>query len=80
MELAVAETSAIPSDPTTAVAAERLAEAPFEAVLTVKLTTPPATGSVGSIAVTVTASELANEPPVGVPCGVLPGTTVRTNP
>ena len=43
MELAVAVTWATPLEPMIAVAAERLAEAPFWAGLAVKLTTPPAT-------------------------------------
>ena len=45
----MAVTWAIPLDPMIAVAAERLAEAPFGAGLTAKVTTPPATGSTGLI-------------------------------
>ena len=41
-----------------------MAAAPFGAGLTVKVTTPPATGSTGLIAVTVTASGLVNAAPV----------------
>ena len=58
MELAVAVTWAEPSAPMVAVPADRVAAAP-SAGLTVNVTTPPATGSAGLLAVTVTASGLA---------------------
>ena len=82
MALAVAVTWAIPLDPMIAVAAERLAEAPFGAGSTEKSTTPPATcpGYRELFVVTVTASGLANASSESVPCGVLPVTTVRVNP
>ena len=57
--LAVAMTWAVPPDPMIAVTDERLADAP-SAGLTVNVTTPPATGSTGSLAVTVTARGAAN--------------------
>ena len=43
--------------------------------LATKLTTPPLTGSTGLLAVTVTASGLANGVPMFAVCGVLPATT-----
>ena len=61
-----------------AVAAERLADAPVAG--TAKVMTPPSTGSTGLIAVTVTASGLANGLPVVADCGVLPATGVRVKP
>ena len=48
--------------------------------LATKLTTPPSTGSTGLLAVTVTASGLANGVPMSDVCGVLPGTGVRVKP
>ena len=45
-----------------------------------KVKTPPATGSTGLLAATVTASGLANAVPVAVDCGVLPATGVSVNP
>ena len=50
------------------------------AVVTAKLTTPPSTGSTGLLAVTVTASGLANAVPTAADCGVLPATAVRAKP
>ncbi len=64
--------------PMTADGAERIAKAPWVAVLA-KLTTPPLTGSIGLLAVTVTA-RLANGVPMGDVCGVLPGTDVIVKP
>ena len=75
--LAVAVTLAWPSDPMVAVAAERFADAPPAFGLTVKLTTPPATGSTGSFAVTMTARALAKLLLIVVDCGVLPATVVH---
>ena len=76
--MAVAVMLAWPPDPMVAVAAERLAEAPLDGA--VKVTTPPATGSMESLATTVTARALAKGVPVAVDCGVLPATVVRVNP
>ena len=45
-----------------------------------KVTTPPSTGSTGLLAVTVTASGLANAVPMPSICGVLPATGVRVKP
>ena len=61
-----------------AVAAERLAEAPDEGA--VKLMTPPSTGSAGSVAVTATASGLANTASSTADCGVLSATGARMKP
>ena len=61
-----------------AVAAESVAEAPVFGAA--KLTTPPATGSTGSLAVTVTASGLPNVEPAAVDCGVLSATEARVKP
>ena len=41
---------------------------------------PPATGSTGFLAVTVTTSGLAKASPVGADCGVVPAAAVRKNP
>ena len=46
--------------------ADRIAEAPSTAGPATKLTTPPSTGSTGLLAVTVTASGLANDVPMAV--------------
>ena len=46
----------------------------------VKVTMPPATGSIGLLAVTTTASGLAKAVPSVVCCGVLPATGVRVKP
>ena len=48
--------------------------------LATKLTTPPSTGSSGLLAVTDTASGLANGVPMSQVCGVLPATSVRVKP
>ena len=48
----------------TAEEADRIAVAPLTAGLATKLTTPPSTGSTGLLAVTVTASGLANGVPI----------------
>ncbi len=72
-------TWAVPPDPMVAVVDEGLADAPSTG-LTVNVTTPPATGSAGSLAVTVTARGAANAVVVTAPCGVLPATGVRVNP
>jgi hypothetical protein len=71
-------TEAEPSVPRVTVPALRAAEAPEEGA--VKLTTPPATGSIGSLAATMTASALGNATPSLVCCGVLPATGVSVNP
>ena len=76
--LAVAFTAACPSA-MTAAADERVAEAPFAGV-TAKLTTPPATGSTGFLAVTVTVSGFAKGLPSSADCGVLPETGVIVKP
>ena len=57
----MAVTEATPSEPMVAVVAERFAEAPLAGAVKVK--TPPATGSTGLLAVTVTASGLAKAVP-----------------
>ena len=44
------------------------------------MTTPPLTGSTGLLAVTVTASGLANGVPMLAVCGVLPATGVKVKP
>ena len=54
IELFTATTEAEPSDPMVAVPASRTAEAPDDGA--VKVTVPPATGSTGFFAVTMTAS------------------------
>ncbi len=61
-----------------AVPLDRLAEAPPEGA--VNAITPPATGSTAFLAVTVTASGLANAAPGAADCGESPGTTVNWNP
>ncbi len=76
--LAVAVIAAVPPLPIVAVPLERTAEAPLEGAL--KLIMPPATGSIGFLAVTVTASAFLNAWPVGADCGVLPVTGVSVNP
>ena len=64
----------------TAEGAKKIAVAPLAAGLATKLTTPPSTGSTGLLAVTVTASGLANAVPMFAVCGVLPATSVRVKP
>ena len=64
----------------TAELAESVAEAPSLAGATVKLTTPPFTGSTGLLAVTITARELANAEPTLADCGVLALTGGKVNP
>src|ERR1700735_4934801 len=80
MELAVAVTCAMPPDPMVALAAGRVAAAPFPAGFTEKLTTPPATGSTGLIGVTITDSGLVDASSVATAWGVLPVTTENVNP
>ena len=60
------------------VPAVRAAEAPEDGA--VNVTMPPATGSSGLLAVTMTASGLAKAVPSVVCWGVLPATVVRVNP
>ena len=64
----------------TAEAADKMAVAPLAAMLATKLTMPPSTGSIGLLAVTITASGLANSVPMSADCGVLPGTRVMVKP
>ena len=59
----------------TAEEGDKNAVAPLAAGWATKLTTPPLTGSIGLLAVTVTASGLANAVPMVAVWGVLPGTT-----
>ena len=61
-----------------AVPAERAAEAPLDGA--VKLITPPSTGSIGLLAVTVSSSGWPNAVLIRADCGVLPATGVRMNP
>src|SRR5262249_53975457 len=75
---AVPPTEATPLGPTTADELERFAAAPPAGA--VKVTTPPATGSAGLFAVTVTAKRLVNAAAVAVVCGVLPATGLRAKP
>ena len=79
MALAVAVTLAWPLLPmVTGLVVLRLAEAPLAGAE--KVTIPPATGSRGLLAVTMTAKGLAKGELTGVPCGVLPVTGVKVNP
>ena len=79
MALAVAMTLAWPLLPmVTGLVVLRLAEAPLAGAE--KVTIPPATGSRGLLAVTMTAKGLAKGELTGVPCGVLPATGVKVNP
>ena len=78
MEFASAVTDATPLDPMVAVVAERFAEAPLEGA--VKVTTPPATGSTGFLAVTVKARGLVKSVSTVADCGVLPVTAETVNP
>ena len=55
----------------------RIAAAPLAAGRRRSVTTPPSTGSTGLLAVTVTASGLANAVPMSAVCGVLPATGVK---
>ena len=64
----------------TAEGSRKIAVAPLAAGLATKVTTPPSTGSIGLLAVTVTASGLAKAVPMVEVCGVLPGTTARVKP
>ena len=61
----------------TAEEAEKIAVAPSADGSATKVTTPPSTGSTGLLAVTVTASGLANAVPMFAVCGVLPATAVK---
>ena len=63
-----------------AVDPEISAPAPSVLGLRVNATTPPATGSIGLLATTVTASGLAKPAPGAADCGVLPLTAWRVNP
>ena len=64
----------------TAVEAERLAEAPFVAGMTVNVMMPPATASPAFLAVTITASGFAKAAPTAPTWSVLPVTGVRVKP
>ena len=66
--LAVAVIEAVPSAPIAAVPADSVAEAP--GVGAVNVMTPPLTGSLESLGVTVTASGVVNAAPVRAVCGV----------
>ena len=78
MELAVAVTEATPLLPIVAVSLERAAEAPLDGAA--NEITPPATGSSGSLAVTLTLKGLAKAVLIVADCGVLPLTRVSVNP
>ena len=71
-------TDAILSEPMLAVAAESVAERSLAGAVNVKM--PPATGSTGLLAATLTARGFANAVPVAVDCGVLPGMGVSVKP
>src|SRR5262245_9565437 len=58
----------------------KIALAPLPAGGLAKLMTPPLTGSTGLLAVTVTASGLANAVPTAADCGVLSGAAVSVKP
>ena len=79
-EPALAVTWADPPGPMVADVAEMVPVAPFEAAERLNVNTPPATGSTGFLAVTVTARGLLNWLPKKTPCGVLPATAARVNP
>src|SRR5215468_8841216 len=80
VKLAVAVTLAWPLVWMVAVESERFADAPPALALAAKLTTPPATGSMGLLAVTVTASGLVKVAPAVADWGVLPATGVMVKP
>ncbi len=69
-----------PPPPMTTDEAERVAEAPLPAGMATKLTTQVLTGSTGLLAITVTASGLANAAPMNDVCELLPATGVRVKP
>ena len=76
--LDVALTWATPSVPMIADVPERFAEAPVGPEVTLKVTTPPATGSTGLLAVTVTArGKVAS---IAALCAVLPPSGSMVNP
>ena len=78
MELSAAKADAEPSDAIVTAPAERPADAPDDGA--VKVTAPPATGSIGLLAVTTSASGLGKPVPSVVCWGVLPETRVSVKP
>ena len=79
MGFALAVTEATPLEPIVAVVAESVTKRCCAAG-GAKVKTPPATGSTGLLAATMTARGLANAVPACVDCGVLPATGVSVKP